>query len=161
MTAKKRKSFSFSFRTDEREHERTTQRVERASAHKGGVGLKEEARVGRRASEVEMASGSLRRNLFFQADLASSSLTSLTLPSLLLYLPSKQSDSLHHLARVLLRHKEGDRARVAVWPHGHRGRKTLDRPCVLQSGEATCSEGFVVIFLKVPLACLGSMAGAV
>ena len=116
MTAKKRKSFSFSFRTDEREHERTTQRVERASAHKGGVGLKEEARVGRRASEVEMASGSLRRNLFFQADLASSSLTSLTLPSLLLYLPSKQSDSLHHLARVLLRHKEGDRAHA--WPYG-------------------------------------------
>ena len=26
---------------------------------------------------------------------------------------------------------------------------------------ATCSEGFVICFLKVPLACLGSMAAAV
>ena len=28
-------------------------------------------------------------------------------------------------------------------------------------GAATCSEGFVICFLKVPLACLGSMAAAV
>ena len=27
-------------------------------------------------------------------------------------------------------------------------------------GEATCSKGFVIGFLKVPLACLGSMAAA-
>ena len=27
-------------------------------------------------------------------------------------------------------------------------------------GAATCSEGFVACFLKVPLACLGSMAAA-
>ena len=27
-------------------------------------------------------------------------------------------------------------------------------------GEATSSEGFVISFLKVPLACLGSMAAA-
>ena len=31
----------------------------------------------------------------------------------------------------------------------------------LLGGEATCSEGFVMCFLKVPLACLGSMAAAV
>ena len=28
-------------------------------------------------------------------------------------------------------------------------------------GAATCSEGFVICFIKVPLACLGSMAIAV
>ena len=28
-------------------------------------------------------------------------------------------------------------------------------------GAATCSEGFVICFLKVPLACLGNMAAAV
>jgi len=28
-------------------------------------------------------------------------------------------------------------------------------------GAATCSVGFVICFLKVPLACLGSMAAAV
>ena len=28
-------------------------------------------------------------------------------------------------------------------------------------GAATCSKGFVLCFLKVPLACLGSMAAAV
>ena len=31
----------------------------------------------------------------------------------------------------------------------------------LQGGAATCSKGFVTCFLKVPLACLGSMAAAV
>ena len=31
----------------------------------------------------------------------------------------------------------------------------------LQPGTATCSKGFVISFLKVPLACLGSMAAAV
>ena len=31
----------------------------------------------------------------------------------------------------------------------------------LQGGAATCSEGFVICFLKVPLACLGSMAAAI
>ena len=31
----------------------------------------------------------------------------------------------------------------------------------LLGGAATCSEGFVLRFLKVPLACLGSMAAAV
>ena len=31
----------------------------------------------------------------------------------------------------------------------------------LLGGEATCSEGFVMCFLKVPLACLGSRAAAV
>ena len=34
------------------------------------------------------------------------------------------------------------------------------RLLTLQSGAATCSEGFVKCFLKVPLACLGSMAAA-
>ena len=29
------------------------------------------------------------------------------------------------------------------------------------TGAATCSEGFIICFLKVPLACLGSMAAAV
>ena len=32
---------------------------------------------------------------------------------------------------------------------------------VLGGGAATCSEGFATYFLKVPLACLGSMAAAV
>ena len=32
---------------------------------------------------------------------------------------------------------------------------------VVPGGAATCSEGFVVCFLKVPLACWGSMAAAV
>ena len=31
----------------------------------------------------------------------------------------------------------------------------------LLGGAVTCSEGFVTVFLKVPLACLGSMAAAV
>ena len=31
----------------------------------------------------------------------------------------------------------------------------------IPGGAATCSEGFVICFLKVPLACLGSMAAAV
>ena len=31
----------------------------------------------------------------------------------------------------------------------------------LLGGAATCSEGFVISFLKVPLACLGNMASAV
>ena len=31
----------------------------------------------------------------------------------------------------------------------------------VQCGAGTCSEGFVICFLKVPLACLGSMAAAV
>ena len=31
----------------------------------------------------------------------------------------------------------------------------------LQSGAATCSEGFVICFLKVPLTCWGSMVAAV
>ena len=34
-------------------------------------------------------------------------------------------------------------------------------PAAILGGAATCSEGFVVCFLKVPLACLGSMAAAV
>ena len=33
--------------------------------------------------------------------------------------------------------------------------------CTLLGGAATCSEGFVMCFLRVPLACLGSMAAAV
>ena len=32
---------------------------------------------------------------------------------------------------------------------------------LIPGGAATCSEGFVICFLKVPLACLGSMAAAV
>ena len=32
---------------------------------------------------------------------------------------------------------------------------------VILGGAATCSEGFVICFLKVPLSCLGSMAAAV
>ena len=32
---------------------------------------------------------------------------------------------------------------------------------IILGGAATCSEGFVICFLKVPLACLGSMAAAV
>ena len=31
----------------------------------------------------------------------------------------------------------------------------------IQSGTATCSEGFVTCFLKVPFSCLGSMAAAI
>ena len=31
----------------------------------------------------------------------------------------------------------------------------------LLGGAATCSKGFVICFLKIPLACLGSMAAAV
>ena len=38
---------------------------------------------------------------------------------------------------------------VSISPHGILG------------GAATCSEGFVICFLKVSLACLGSMAAAV
>ena len=37
----------------------------------------------------------------------------------------------------------------------------LKTDLVLLGGAATCSEGFVICFLKVPLACLGSMAAAV
>ena len=33
--------------------------------------------------------------------------------------------------------------------------------CDILVGAATCSEGFVICFLKVSLACLGSMAAAV
>ena len=33
--------------------------------------------------------------------------------------------------------------------------------CILLGGAATCSEGFVICFLKVSLACLGSMAAAI
>ena len=42
-----------------------------------------------------------------------------------------------------------------------------DQPMIYMSrfallgGVATCSEGFVICFLKVPLVCLGSMAAAV
>ena len=40
-------------------------------------------------------------------------------------------------------------------------RDHADSPTILLGGAATCSEGFLICFLKVPLACLGSMEAAV
>ena len=46
-----------------------------------------------------------------------------------------------------------DRIFIAVGHHGTRR--------TLLGGAATCSEGFLICFLKVPFDCLGSMAAAV
>ena len=40
-------------------------------------------------------------------------------------------------------------------------RGTYNRAAQVLGGAATCSEGFAIFFLKVPLACMGSMAAAV
>ena len=48
----------------------------------------------------------------------------------------------------------------AVFTHFLPQKSTLLSMYIL-GGAATCSEGFVICFLKVPFACLGSMAAAV
>ena len=53
-------------------------------------------------------------------------------------------------------------ARLLIWAViavGHSTVHTYGK--LLQSWAETCSKGFVICFLKVPLACLGSMAAAV
>ena len=54
----------------------------------------------------------------------------------------------------------------AQWPAEHvknalQNITTEGTKHIVLCGAATCSEGFVICSLKVPLACLGSMAGSV